>query len=88
MSPERHLDVSELPPPEPLERALAAVQRLGLGEYLRMTHRREPCLLFPVLEQNGFAWRIRREGSGAYEIFIWRERDCQARDAVDRVMSR
>ena len=47
------LDVSELEPCEPLERTLAALAGLGSGDYLRVLHRREPRLLFPLLERQG-----------------------------------
>lgn len=47
------LDVSNLEPCEPLERTLAAVARLEAGDYLRILHRREPHLLYPLLEKEG-----------------------------------
>jgi len=85
MSAERLLDVSELAPPEPLERALAAADGLGPGEYLRMRHRREPCLLFPELEARGFRYLVQPGTLTAYEIFIWRRDDAAAEAAVGRI---
>ncbi|HJX11124.1 MAG TPA: DUF2249 domain-containing protein, partial [Candidatus Binatia bacterium] len=54
--PERVLDVSDLPPPEPLEQVTAALGNLAPGDYLRILHRREPLLLYPWLEEHGFVW--------------------------------
>jgi len=70
---ERILDVRTLEPPEPLEQALQAAAALQPGERLRMIHRREPCLLFPLLEQRGFAHRMEAVSDDHYEILIWRK---------------
>lgn len=47
--PERRLDVRDLPPPEPLQLALAAIRELAPGETLQMLHRREPQPLYALL---------------------------------------
>ncbi len=72
---ERVLDVSALPPPEPLERALEALDRLAPGEYLRLLHRREPRLLYPQLEARGFCYRVRPGQGVPFEVLIWRKGD-------------
>lgn len=77
---ERLLDVSDLEPCEPLERALEAVRSLQPGEYLRMFHRRDPTLLYPMLEKLGMAWYTRR--SSRIEVLIHRRDDAVARAAV------
>ncbi|NIR59911.1 MAG: DUF2249 domain-containing protein [Gammaproteobacteria bacterium] len=69
---QRVLDVSALPPPEPLVRVLAELETLRPGEYLCMRHRREPCLLYPRLLALGFDYRTRPGAHTAYEILIWR----------------
>ncbi len=83
MSPEAEcfLDVSDLEPPEPLVRTLARVAALKEGQYLRMRHRREPCLLYPNLEQRGFSHLTRASGSD-FDVFIWRKNDSVAEQAV------
>ncbi|MFA7097629.1 MAG: DUF2249 domain-containing protein [Gammaproteobacteria bacterium] len=78
------LDVSGLEPPEPLVLTLAAAERLPQGQYLRMLHRREPCLLFGYLEQRGFSWRMREGKTTAYEVLIWRNGDTLAEEAAQR----
>ncbi len=75
------LDVSDLEPPEPLVRALAEIDTLEEGQYLHMRHRREPCLLYPNLEQRGFAHLTRASGSG-FDVFIWRRGDSVAKQAA------
>jgi uncharacterized protein (DUF2249 family) len=71
---ERLLDVRELEPPEPLERVLELLDTLAVGDRLRMLHRRDPHLLYPILAREGFAHRTAATAEGDYEILIWRER--------------
>ncbi|NIR31309.1 MAG: DUF2249 domain-containing protein [Gammaproteobacteria bacterium] len=87
MTRERVLDVSELPPPEPLEQALSAVESLCPGEYLRMLHRREPWLLFPELDTRGFRYHMQPGTRSAFDIFIWRDGDTEAEGAVARIIA-
>jgi hypothetical protein len=75
---EHILDVSELEPPEPLELTLTAVERLTPGDYLRMRHRRFPCLLFDRLDSRGYGHLIRGGHEAACEVFIWRRGDPEA----------
>ena len=83
---ERFLDVSELEPCEPMERALEAVRDLQAGEYIRMIHRQEPHLLYPMLERLGMAWHT-REGM-PIEVLIYRADDEIARRTVMAVAAR
>jgi hypothetical protein len=79
---ERILDVSALEPPEPLVRTLEAAEALPEGVYLRMLHRRDPCLLPDNLRQRGFAFQQRRGVRTAVEVFIWRNGDAVAEQAA------
>ncbi|MES9858547.1 MAG: DUF2249 domain-containing protein [Sedimenticola sp.] len=72
------LDVSMLEPCEPLERTLEAIQALLPGQYLRVVHRREPKLLYPMLEKAGFEWRCREQDANLFNIYIWRNGDEEA----------
>lgn len=76
------LDVSDLEPPEPLVKAMAAAERLEVGGYLHMRHRREPCLLYGNLEKRGFAHDTRQGSQGECEVFIWRQDDVAAQEAA------
>jgi len=78
---ERVLDVSDLEPPEPLERVLAAIDELEDGEYLHMLHRREPLLLYPELEQRGFSYLPMFDRDYECEVLIWRDGDPVAESA-------
>jgi uncharacterized protein (DUF2249 family) len=86
MTDEVLLDVSELPPPEPLELTLDAAEKLEPGQYLRMLHRRDPCMLFGNLENNHFKYFQRKGTTTAVEVFIWREGDTEAEAAVKLVI--
>jgi uncharacterized protein (DUF2249 family) len=80
---ERRIDVSMLEPCEPLERTLEAVRQLGEGDYLRVIHRREPNLLYPLLGESGFVWRCCPGGPSGFQIFIWRQGDQVAEAAAE-----
>jgi uncharacterized protein (DUF2249 family) len=81
---EQYLDVSMLEPCEPLERILAAIDKLPDGDYIRVIHRREPHPLYPMLEKAGFVWRIEPGGPSEFQLFIWRREDRVAAEAVTR----
>ena len=77
------LDVSDLEPPEPLEQTLEAADQLQPGQYLRMLHRRDPCMLYGNLDNNHFKYFQREGSTTAVELFIWREDDAEAAAAVE-----
>jgi len=79
---EHLFDAVDMEPPEPLVCALELAEDLGKGDYLRMLHRREPCLLYDNLKQRGFSFITCSGNDAAYEIFIWREGDAEAQSAV------
>ena len=68
---ERVLDVSDLEPPEPLERILDALDGLGAGDWLRARLRREPFPLYGFLQRLGFAWRTVQAGESGVDVLIW-----------------
>jgi hypothetical protein len=76
------LDVSDLEPPEPLVLTLEAAEQLEPGQYVRMLHRREPCMLYGNLDDNHFKYFQRKGATSAVEVFIWRENDDEAEAAV------
>ena len=81
------LDVSELEPPEPLVLTLEAAEQLLPGQYLRMLHRRDPCMLFGNLDDNHFKYYQRKGTSSAVEVFIWSENDTDAAAAVEAIIN-
>ena len=86
MATEVLLDVSELEPPEPLTLTLEAAEELQAGQYLRMLHRREPCMLYGNLDDNHFKYYQRKGSTTAVEVFIWAENDTEAATAVDVII--
>jgi hypothetical protein len=85
---ERTLDVSELEPPEPLVLTIEAAEALAEGDWLRMLHRRDPCLLPENLRRRGFDFFLRAGSRTAVEVFIWRAGDETARLAAQAAMER
>ncbi len=66
------LDVRDLEPPEPFQRALDTLAMLQPGSQLRMLHYREPFPLYAILRERGFTHRTTQLTDGSYEILIWR----------------
>jgi len=54
-----HLDVRGRPPPEPMERILDALEVLPPGWHLVALTPLRPLPLLPMLDADGFAWRLR-----------------------------
>lgn len=79
---EHKLNVSDLEPPEPMERILQAIEELNDGDYLYVMHRREPHMIYPMLENMGIAWVTRPGGPEGYKIFIWRKDDAIANSKI------
>jgi TusA-related sulfurtransferase len=71
MMQERILDALWLEPPEPLELTLEAIEKLLPGERLRLLIHRKPQMLFPILQEWGFAYQTIDCADGSYEILIW-----------------
>ena len=72
------LDVRGLPAPEPLQRVVALLPRLREGRtFIRMIHRQEPCLLFPILEKQALAYRMIQRSDGSFSIWIYPQQERQ-----------
>jgi hypothetical protein len=76
------LDVRDLEPPEPYERATAALTAMEPGQYVRMISRRRPLLLYPWLSERGFLEQTRQRGEALFEIFIWAKHDEETGKAI------
>jgi uncharacterized protein (DUF2249 family) len=69
--PSRHQDNRDLEPPEPMVRALAALEELRPGETMTVLLRREPVFLFPELGKRGHEWRGGFEADGkTYRLLV------------------
>ena len=69
--PSEHLDLTDLDPPEPMVRILAAAEALEPGEVLFAVLAREPLFLFPELTKRGHQWAGNFDEAGsAYRILV------------------
>jgi uncharacterized protein (DUF2249 family) len=69
--PSEHLDLTDLDPPEPMVRILAAAEALAPGEVLFAVLSREPLFLFPELTKRGHQWAGNFDETGsAYRILV------------------
>lgn len=69
--PIQHLDLTDLDPPEPMVRILAAAEELAPGEVLFALLSREPLFLFPELTTRGYQWAGNFDETGsAYRILV------------------
>ena len=66
------LDVRGLAPPEPMQRVLEALAQLPRQAVLVVRLHREPVLLFPMIESDGWSRSSRRLAPDDWEIRLWR----------------
>ena len=64
------IDGRDMQPPEPLEKAMAALDTLPPDGELRMLLYCHPVPLFNILRQNGFVWQENSLDDGTHEIVI------------------
>jgi hypothetical protein len=64
------VDARGLEPPEPLERALQALELLRPGQGIRLLLHREPFPLYPLLTERGYGHDTRIEADGSFVILI------------------
>ncbi len=81
---EQFIDVSKLEPPEPLERILEKLEALNEGDFLSVSHRREPIPLYAIIQENGFSWRCIEKSPAHFQIYIWRTNDQKAEQSIPR----
>jgi uncharacterized protein (DUF2249 family) len=67
---EHVIDGRELQPPEPMERTLEALDRLGEGDEVLLLLYCQPHPLFSILKRNGYAWSDDLRADGTREIRI------------------
>ena len=66
------LDVRDLPPPEPFENIMRALQQLPADETLQVLIHREPFPLYEALQNGGYAWQATALADGSFKILIAR----------------
>lgn len=83
-----HIDVSELPAPEPLEKVLALLTKLEEAEKDRiicMSHRHEPCALFNILKERNYDFLVDSK-LDKIQIFIWHNSNLNAPIIVQKAI--
>ncbi len=70
MSQTHSLDVCGLPPPEPFEQIMTALDDLPKGDLLEVRIHRQPHPLFEVLRNNGFVYNCEPTPDGVFLIKI------------------
>lgn len=71
MAETRIVDARWLEPPEPLELTLDAIETLQPGDRLQLLIHRDPKMLYPILQEWGFACQTTNREDGTYEVLIW-----------------
>ena len=64
------IDGRELQPPEPMERTMEALDKLGEGDDVLLLLYCQPHPLFSILRNNGYAWSEDVRADGTREIRI------------------
>ena len=64
------IDGRDMQPPEPMERALEALDTLADGDELVLLLYCQPQPLFNVLRKNGYTWQETVQDDGTHEISI------------------
>lgn len=82
-----YLDVSDLPPPEPMAMILDTLESLSDDRYLHVHHRRYPRLLYDRVERLGYSHDTRMGDNQSCEIFIWRQSSSVASLAVKQAVT-
>jgi uncharacterized protein (DUF2249 family) len=67
---EKLVDARWLPPPEPMERVLDALDTLAPGDHIRLLIHREPYPLYDILRAWGYRHSTQMLDDGSYEIVI------------------
>lgn len=81
------LDVYDLEPPEPYERATAALADLQPGQYLKLIIPRRPRLLYPWLAQHGFMEYTQEATPDQYLVYIWHTDDHVCTETIADLLS-
>ncbi len=70
---EQVLNVSELDPPEPLERILDALADMPDDDWLRVIHRMNPVPMYSIVKGMGYLCDTTQVAPRRFEILIWPE---------------
>lgn len=72
------VDVSELSPPEPMEKILSVLARLEENEIILVTHRLVPLPLFKILDDRHFQYSAIEKSKKSNQLisfYVWKSKD-------------
>ncbi len=69
------IDVSNLAPPEPMEKIFFHLAQLPQHQYLKVHHHRLPYPLFKILTEHDWQYNYQESEQGGYIIYIYRVSD-------------
>lgn len=81
------LDVCDLEPPEPFERATETLAGLEPGQYLKLVIPRRPRLLYPWLAQHGFLEHTLEAAQDQYVVYIWHTNDHSCSKTITKLLN-
>jgi hypothetical protein len=67
-----HIDVRNLPPPQPMIAILGQIDQRNQHGPLIVHHDREPIYLYPELVERGWSWRLVEGKSGEIRLLLSR----------------
>ena len=77
------LDARELEHPLPLERAIAALRRLGEGNYFYMIHRKYPIPLIELAKGQAMQVYTTEDSKGVWHILIAKDTTLNLKEQCD-----
>jgi uncharacterized protein (DUF2249 family) len=66
------VDARGLEPPQPMAKILENLPRIAAGGHILAMTDRRPMLLYPKLEERGFAFSTEETTNGWFETRIWK----------------
>ena len=82
-----HVDVRDLPAPEPLNKVLEVIDASLPDDVVCMIHRQNPRLLFDILKQRGLCFKV-AEANDQFSIYIWHDSNVCALEIIERDIAR
>jgi len=79
------IDVSDLAPPEPMEKIFFQLAKLKPKHYLKVLHHRLPYPLFKILAENNWQYYYQETNPEGYIIYIYRTSET---DLFNQIMSK
>ncbi len=66
------IDVSSLPPPEPMQQIITTLAQLNADQYLKVIHSRQPFPLFEKLINAGWDYQCNEVSANLFHLYIFK----------------